>query len=141
MKIHLIINGIAFIGMIVSLYFGMSIFNAHDNQYVQHLNEFDSINSFDVNEIPKLTQTAIYTTFVFTFILFGLQVYSYIINTFQKRKLAIAPLFLVYGILFFYGFFVLNNVVERDFQSYGMIWVVLYLVIIFVNSIAILIRK
>lgn len=140
-KVHLAINIICFITIIISLYFGSSVFNALDNQHITHLNSQDDYNYSALDDIPVLTAQAVIIGGVFILAAFGLQVYSYILADFKLKKQVILALFSVYAILFFFSFFVLNNHEQRNFYDYGMIWVLLSLTLIFANSIFIFWRK
>lgn len=140
-KIHIAINIICFIAIIISLYFGMSIFNASQNQHITHLNQNDNFNYYSVDDISVLTAQAIIISSVFIIIAFCLQIYSYFQTTITHKKKIILALLLIYAILFFFSFFVMADLNNRDFYHYGMIWVLLSLTLIFANSLLIFIKK
>ncbi|MFK8039318.1 MAG: hypothetical protein AB8B74_13575 [Crocinitomicaceae bacterium] len=140
-KIHIAINIICFITILISLYFGMSIFNAMDNQHITHLNNHDNYSYFGTKDIPVLTAQAIITTSIFVLVAFCLQIYSYTQATLTQKKKIILGLLSLYLILFFFSFFVMANLETRDFYHFGMIWVLLSLTLIFANSILIFFKK
>lgn len=136
-KVHIAINIVCFITIMLSLYFGMAIFNAQDNQHISHLNNFENYNYYTMADISVLTAQAIIITSVFLIVAFGLQVYSYIISKSALKKQISLGLIAIYLIIFFFSFYVMNDLDNRDFYNYGMIWVLLSLTLIFANGILI----
>ena len=140
-KVHIATSILCFITIILSLYFGMSIFNAFENQHVTHLNDFDKHSYYSLEDISVLTAQSIIITSVFIIIAFGLQIYSYFISSLTQKKQIILGLLVVYLVLFFFSFYVMMDLENRDFYHYGMIWVLLCLILIFSNGILIFLKK
>ncbi len=140
-KFHIAINVLCGIALLVALYFGVQIFNAGDNYLISHLNEFDSHNYSPIEDIPVLTAKGVIISGFFLFIALILQVVTFIKNTINSKKILFVFLFAVYGILLSFSIFVMLDLEHRDFQTFGMIWVVLSIILIFGNSVAVFIRK
>ncbi|MDX1349636.1 MAG: hypothetical protein R3279_05280 [Putridiphycobacter sp.] len=140
-KVHIAINILCFITIIISLYFGMSIFNANDNQHITHLNNFDNYTYYDIKDITVLTAQAVIISSVFLLTAFGLQIYSYFISKTKRKKHITLGLLTIYLILFFFSIFVMVEIETRDFYHYGMVWVLLSLTIIFANSVLIFLKR
>jgi TRAP-type C4-dicarboxylate transport system permease small subunit len=140
-KVHIAINVLCFITIIISLYFGMSIFNANDNQHITHLNNFDNYTYYDIKDITVLTAQAVIISSVFLLTAFGLQIYSYFISKTKRKKRITLGLLTIYLILFFFSIFVMFDIETRDFYHYGMIWVLLSLTLIFANSVLIFLKR
>ena len=138
---HLIINLLAFITILVALFFGMSIFNAYDNQHITHLNEFENYNYNPVKDVPVLTAQAVVFTSVFVLTAFGFQIYTFFKTEIKTRKRIITAMLPIYLILIGYSVYLISNTKTQEFYSYGMIWVLLSILLIFGNSIILFIRK
>jgi len=140
-KHHFALIGIAFITIIVSLFFGMSIQNAQDNFLIDHLNIEDGINYFDVNEVPKLSFTAAIVSLIFLFSLLGLEIY--IIKKSQHKKvkhLALGAIIFI-SIILIFAFLTIFNPHYFNFKSFGMIWVIFCLNVIFINLVSLFVKK
>ncbi len=140
-QIHIVINILCFITILVSLFFGMSIFNANENLHVTHLNEYDNYSYYSKDDIPVLTAQAVIISSLFLIVAFGFQIYSYVRAINQNNKIIIFIMMLIYPILFFFSFFVMADLENRDFYHFGMIWVLLSLTLIFANSIVIFLKQ
>ncbi len=140
-KLHLILIGIAFIAIVVSLFFGMSIQNAQDNFLIDHLNIEEGIHYFDVNEVPKLSFTAAIISLFFLLSLLGLEFYILKKSPFIKiKQLAIGAIIFIAFILIF-AFLTIFNPHYFNFKLYGMIWVIFYLNVIFINLVSLFVKK
>lgn len=137
---HLLINLFSFITIIIALFFGMSIFNAYDNQHITHLNLQEANHYYDISEVPVLTAKAVIFTLVFMVLAFGLQIYTFIKTSYKKRKNIIIALLPIYFIIFGFSWYLLLDTTTRDFYTYGMIWVLLNLCLIFGNSLLLFIK-
>ncbi len=138
---HLFINLSCFITIIISLSYGMSIFNAYDNQHITHLNLQDHFSFYPIEEVPVLTAKAVIISAVFVTISFGLQIFTYFKSKLPKRKTIILILLPIYLILYGFSGYVISDTSARDFYSYGMIWVLLNLCLIFGNSILLFVKE
>ena len=140
-QIHIAISILCFITVILSLFFGMGIFNANENLHVTHLNEYDEFSYYNTDDIPVLTAKAVIITGCFLLITFALQIYSYFKTTLKQHKTIIIFLLGIYLILFFFSFFVMADLENRNFYHFGMIWVLLSIILIFANGILIFLKK
>ncbi len=140
-KIHMYIGIICFLTALIALYFGSSIFNAGDNYLITHLNEQDLYRYNSLEEIPILTAKAVTYCGFLLLVAFGLQIYTYIKVKNLKIKRIITALFVVYFILICFSIFVILDPSSRDFFSYGMIWVLLSLILVFGNGFIILLNR
>jgi len=140
-NVHIIINILCFITILVSLYFGMSIYNAINNQHITHLNDFENSSAFGLNDIRVLTAQGVIGTGIFVVLAFAFQIYSYVLADFQKKKNIILGMLSVYIILFVFSFIVMNDLDNRNFHNHGQIWLLLSLTLIFANSILIFYKK
>ncbi len=140
-KQHLLSIALAFITILISLFFGMSIQNAQDNFLTQHLNLEDGINYFDVNEVPKLSFTAGAITLILILSLLILELYIFKKSTIRKvKRLAIgAILFLI--IVTVFALLTLNNPHYFNFKTFGMIWVIFCLNVIFINIVSLFLKE
>ncbi|MFD1552455.1 hypothetical protein DNU06_10510 [Putridiphycobacter roseus] len=140
-KIHIAINVLSGIALLIALYYGIQIFNAGDNYLITHLNEFDHQNYSPIEDIPVLTAKGVIISGVFLSIALILQIITFVKNTINRKKILFVFLFAIYGILLAFSFFVMLDLEHRDFQTFGMIWVVLSILLIFGNTVAVFIRK
>ncbi|MFK8045669.1 MAG: hypothetical protein AB8B72_09245 [Crocinitomicaceae bacterium] len=140
-QVHIIINILCFITILISLYFGMSTYNAIDNQHISHLNDFENSSAYGLDDIRVLTAKGVIGTGIFVVLAFAFQIYSFIIADFKTKKNVILALFTVYGILFIFSFIVMSDLDNRNFHNHGQIWLLLSLTLIFANSILIFYKK
>jgi len=140
-KLHLIIAFLAFITMLISLGYGISIQNAGDNFLTEHLNRNEGFSYSMPEEIPTLSFKAAFITLIFLIPGFSIQVYIYLNTSLIRiKKLAIGAL-ICFSIIFLFDALTLISPHVYNFKHYGMIWVLLSLTTIFINGVSIFIRK
>ncbi|MBN4072500.1 hypothetical protein JYT74_00540 [Crocinitomix catalasitica] len=66
---HLGIAALGFMMTLISLYFGVSVWNAQEFFLIDHLNQMDKLNYFKPEEIPMLNRQAAIMTFPFIFLI------------------------------------------------------------------------
>ncbi len=140
-KQHLVIIGLAFITILISLFFGVSIQNAQDNFLIEHLNVEDGINYFSKDEVPKLSFTAAFVTAIFVPVMLGLELYVIIKTPYKLvKKMALACSLLLLVIISFIVMTLINPH-YFNFKEFGMVWVLLSMSIIFINIISVFTKK
>lgn len=138
---HIVIIALAFITVLVSLYYGVSIQNAQDNFLITDLYLNEGVTYFDVDYVPTLSYKAAIVTLMFLTVGFCLQAFVFYKTPFKRvKKLAIVGL-LCYLIIFVFDFLTICNPHFFNFKTFGMIWVTLSLTTIFINFISAFIRK
>jgi len=138
---HLIINLLCFITVIISLSFGMSIFNVFDNQHITHFSNFESQSFYTIDDVSVLTAKAVIFTSVFVLAAFGVQIYSYFKTQIPRRRKIILGLLPLYLIIFGFSTYLMLHYATEDFYSYGFVWILLSLCLIFGNTILLFIKK
>ena len=126
---------------VISIYFGMSVFNASHNEHVQHLNEADKIFYYDKEMIPSLNfRAAIFTIpFILGILILSLLVYR-ATNVRQPKNLALGSIVAIVVVIIF-DVIVLSNPYWFDFSKWGFVWVTMGAIIIWANVLSIFIRE
>ena len=140
-KKNLIVACVAFLMCLVSVYFGMSIYNASHYGPIQHLNEADKIFYYDEKFVPALTiRAAIVTSpFILTIIILStiivFQSNRRQVKNLAKGSLAAALIISVFDIL------TIANPIAYDFSKWGFAWIMLGMIIIWANLLAVFIKE
>lgn len=138
---HLVIMLMAFLTVLISLYFGISIYNIEDNIHVNHLLEDEGFTIHLPEEIPTLGFKAAVLTGLLLMVGFVTQVYVFLKTPIKLiKKISIAP-FICFSVIFGFSTLFLFNPMGYNFKDYGMIWVTLSLIIIFSNGISLFVKR
>lgn len=138
---HLFIILMAFITVLLSLYYGITIYNIEDNIHINHLLEDEGYVIREKEEIPTLGYKAALLSCFFLTIGLILQVYVFIKTPFKTIKKISAVPFISYAIIFGFATLFLFDPHHYNFKDYGMIWVILSILIAFSNGISLFVKK
>lgn len=137
----MLIAGMALILCLVSVFFGMSIFNANNNEHIQHLNVADRIHYYDANLVPTLTYRAALSTIPF---ILGILITSVLVlrTTLVKKvkNLALGSLAAILVVIIFDVLTILNPYFF-DFSKWGFVWITMGMIIIAANVLSIFINE
>jgi len=140
-KIYLVIAALAFLMSLISVYFGTSIYNAHENMHVQHLNEMDHLDYYDASEVPLLSRMAAFITLPFLVLIIGFELY---VSLKTPSRIAKRIALVVIGIaltLIVLVILVLNRSLGLDFSHWGFAWVFGGLFTIAGNAVSIFLKR
>lgn len=140
-KYHLGIAAIAFLMCLISVFFGVSIYNANENFLIEHLNTADQIYYFDIEQVPGLSHRAAIFTFPLILGITGLSIFLLAKKPERKVKNLLFGTLLAVMIIMSVAIGTIINPVYFDFSQWGFIWVCLGLFISASNVLAFLASK
>lgn len=140
-KHHLVIAGAAFLMCLMSMYYGIRIFNANQNHLITELNELDKIIYDNIRKVPMLSFSAAMFTLpvILIIIVFELIVFFKVIN--KKAKNLCIGMLVTVGIILIFDILILTNPVAFDFSKWGFIWICLGLILVAGNILSYILRK
>lgn len=140
-KHHFIIAGLAFLMCLISMYFGMRIYNANENHLITELNEMDKIKFDDIRKVPMLSlSAAIFTApMILLMLVFEIIVLKKVIHR-QAKNICIAMIVTICVILTF-DVLILTNPLYFDFSKWGFIWICLGLILVAANILSYVLRS
>lgn len=122
-KIFVIIAALAFLMCLISLYFGASIYNANDNFHVQHLNDMDRLNYYDVEQVPALTRMAAIVSLPFLLAIMVLEIYVVIkTKVAPVKRIALSLTGIALTVMVIAGM-TLASPLSFDFSHWGFVWI------------------
>ncbi len=137
-------NGVAaalgFLMVLISMYFGSSIYNSKSNSPISYLNEMDHIHYYDVDLIPNLNFNAAAITLPFILILLFLQIWISLKATISPIRNIGRGLLCAVVIILAFDVLILSNPEQFDFSKWGYIWITLGIVIIAGNAFSVFIK-
>jgi hypothetical protein len=139
-KHHLIIMALAFLTCLVSIFFGIKIFNANENYLITELNEVDKLYYSDVADVPALSYYAAMITLPF---LLGMLIFEIVIfkkAAMKKVKNIAVSLMIALLIILVVDVLTLSNSVFFDFSQWGFVWICLGLLVLAGNGISFVMR-
>ncbi|MCG8575778.1 MAG: hypothetical protein MI810_12905 [Flavobacteriales bacterium] len=138
-KTHILIASIAFLMCLISVFFGISIYNANENHLIQHLNEMDQIHYFDKDQIPVLNHQAVVFMFPLVLGITFFQLKVLIKAKIKRRKNIAMGLLIPVAILWVFEAMVFFNPANWDFSKWGFVWISMGFFLIVGNAVSIFI--
>lgn len=140
-KHHLVIAGAAFLMCLMSMYYGIRIFNANENHLITELNELDKIIYDNIQKVPMLSFSAALFTLPMIVIIaiFEMIVLFKVVNK-KAKNLGLGMLITV-GIILIFDILILMKPAIFDFSKWGFIWICLGLILIAGNVLSYVLRK
>lgn len=140
-KKHIAIAGLAFIMCIISMYFGLRIYNANENIHLTELNELDQKYYDNIERVPALSFLAACFTLPLAMAILILELIAiWKSNKRQVKNIAIG-LLAVISIILVVDILTIFNPVAFDFSKWGFVWICLGLVIVAGNMLSFAIYK
>lgn len=131
---------LAFLMILISVFFGASIHNAGENIHITHLNEMDNIHYFDAELIPKLNfQAAMYTLPLIATILVVQGLIAMGSKVRQVRNIAIG-LFIAALIVITFDILTLWDPEAYNFNRWGYVWITMGVFIVAGNGISVFVK-
>lgn len=122
-KIFVVIAGLAFLMCLVSMYFGVSIFNANDNIHVEHLNDMDRLSYYDAEMVPGLTRLAAIVTMPFLLGILVLEIYVAMKTKIARVKRIALSLTGIALTVLIIAVMTLASPLSFDFSHWGFVWI------------------
>lgn len=129
-KRHLIIAALSFLMCVISIYFGIRIYNANENILLTNLNELDNIYYDDVENVPKLSFLAALLTLPFLLAIGTLEIICIVKSSKRQVKNIAYGLVVVVIIVLTVDIITLTDPVGFDFSKWGFVWICLGLILI-----------
>ena len=135
-QLHFAIAGMIFFMCLISVYFGISVYNAQEYFLIDHLNDMDNMNYYDQEDVPKLNfMAATFTVpFVFLAILGELRIIWKAKHK-KRRNIAFAALFCA-SIIFTFCLLTLSDPPSWNFNPWGFVWITMGFFIIVGNLVS-----
>ena len=140
-KLHLFAAAASFLLCLISVYFGIRIFNANDNHLITELNNFDKVYYDNISRVPALSNGAAIVTAPFLLAIFVLDLIClFKVQSKRAKNLIIGLLATVVTIIVF-DIIVIASKGGMDFSKWGFIWICLGLVLLCGNGLAFILRR
>lgn len=130
----------SFLMCLLSVYFGISIFNANTNAPIQHLNEADNINYFDIRLVPMLSQKASIYTFPMIMAILIMEIMIIVKSKIKVVKNIALGMLSAIIIVFVFDVMIFLNPYDFDFSKWGFVWICLGIIIIAGNLLSAVMR-
>lgn len=122
-QFYISIAALAFLMSLIAMYFGASIFNANDNFLVEHLNDMDKIDYYDIEDVPALSRLACIVTAPFILAILVLEIIGLRKTTLlRSKRLSFAVLFFCTALVVL-SLLILKNPYFFDFSHWGFAWI------------------
>ena len=139
-KKNLIVAGIAFVLCLISVYFGASIYNANENALIEHLNEHDKLNYYDVEAVPALSRIAAIITLPFILAIFLFEIFISQKSKLRPVKNIARGMIIAMGFLICLAIATISNSVYFDFSHWGFFWITLGMIAVWGNMISVFVK-
>jgi hypothetical protein len=138
---HIIVASLSLLIVFISVGFGISISNANSNQLITEWNEFENIQYFDVQMVPKLSYFAALLTLPLILIVLVFELL--ILKEAKVRQVKNISIGLLIAIAFILIFDILTIYTPAyfEFSKWGFIWITMGMVITAGNVLSIFIRE
>jgi hypothetical protein len=139
-KIFVVIAGLAFLMCLISMYFGVSIFNSNDNIHVEHLNDMDRFSYYDAEMVPGLTRLAAIVTMPFLLAIIVLEIYVAMKTKIAPvKRIALSLTGIALTVLIIAGM-TLASPLNFDFSHWGFVWIFAGLFTIAGNGVSVFLK-
>lgn len=115
---------------VISIYFGIRIYNANENIHLTELNEFDKVYYDDITLVPTITFLAAVITLPFILAIMVLQIIAVYKSTERVVKNIAIGLTGVGLIILVVDMLTISNPEGFDFSQWGFVWICMGLFII-----------
>ena len=140
-KLHLFAAAASFLLCMISIYFGIRIFNANDNHLITELNNFDKLYYDPIERVPALSHAAAIITLPFLIIILVLDVICLLKTEAKKAKNLIIGLITTCALITIFDVIMLSSKGGMDFSKWGFIWICLGLILVAGNGLAYILRR
>lgn len=140
-KHHLVIAACTFLLCLISVYYGIRIYNANENHLLTELNEFDKLIYDDISDVPYLSFSAAMITLPILLIIFVFELIILFKVNQRKVKNITFGLMLFTLIILAFDLMILNQPDYFDFSKWGFIWICLGLIILAGNIFSYALRR
>lgn len=124
-KYFVVIGGLSFLLALISLFFGVSIYNANENVHINHLNEMDHIYYYQAADVPGLSRLAAMVTSIFLLAITGIEIYIYSKTPFRVvKKIALGIVAFCVCVLVLDILTIIHHS-YFDFSQWGFAWIAL----------------
>ena len=138
---HFAIAGAIFLMCILSVYFGVSVYNAQEYFLIDHLNDMDRLNYFDQEDVPRLNFMAATMTVPLVFLAILGEIRIIWKTQIKKRKnIAFATLACAL-VIFIFCLLTFSNPVKWNFNPWGFVWVAMGFFIIVGNVVSVFLES
>jgi len=139
-KKNLIVAIIAFVFCLIAVYFGASIYNANENALVEHLNERDHLNYYDVDAVPALSRIAAIITLPFIVAIFLLELFIALKSQVRPVKNVARAITIAMGLLLCIDIATITNSASFDFSHWGFFWITFGLITVWGNLFSVFVK-
>lgn len=139
-KKNLIVAVIAFLLCLISVYFGASIYNANENALIEHLNEHDKLNYYDVEAVPALSRIAAIITLPFIVAIFLFEIFIVLKTKIRPVKNIARGMIIAMGFLICLDVATISNSVYFDFSHWGFFWITFGMIAVWGNMFSVFVR-
>lgn len=139
-KKNLIVAAIAFIMCLIAVYFGASIYNANENALIEHLNEKDQLNYYNVEAVPTLSKIAAIITLPFIVAILVFQIIITLKSQIRPVKNIARGILIAMLLLICLDAATISNSVFFDFSKWGFFWIAFGLITVWGNIFSVFVR-
>jgi peptidoglycan/LPS O-acetylase OafA/YrhL len=140
-KLHLFAAAASFLLCLLSIYFGIRIFNANDNHLITELNSFDKVYYDPIERVPALSNGAAIVTAPFLLGILILNVFCLFKVESQKAKRLIIGLISTVSVIIVFDIIMILSKGGMDFSKWGYIWICLGLILLSGSGLAYILRR
>lgn len=140
-KLHLFAAAASFLLCLISIYFGIRIFNANDNFLITELNNFDKVYYDSIERVPALSYGAAIVTAPFLVGILVLNLICLFKVQSKKAKNLILGLVSAVSIIIVFDIIAIFSRGAMDFSKWGYIWICLGLVLVTGSGLAYILRR
>jgi len=137
---NLIIAGLGFILCLISVFFGASIYNANENFLVEHLNDMDQLDYYDVDAVPALSRIVSIITLPFIVIILAVEIFIALKSKLRPVKNIARGISVAFIFLLCLDFAIISNSANFDFSQWGFFWVIFGIIAIGGNMISVFVK-
>ena len=137
---NLMIAAFAFLVILIAAYFGATVHSSKANGLISHLNEFEHIEYYDVELVPKLSHLAALLTLPFLLAILFFELYiGFKSKIRQAKNLANGATIAVLAILVI-DILTLINPYAYDVSLWGYVWITMSAIIFTANLVSVFIK-
>jgi len=140
-KKNLIVALIAFVMCLIAVYFGASIYNANENALLEHLNERDNLNYYDVEAVPALSKIAAIITLPFILAIFVFQIIIVLKTNSLVVKNIARGIIIAMILLICVDVATISNPIYFDFSKWGFFWITFGLITVWGNLFSVFVKE
>jgi hypothetical protein len=137
---NIMIAAFSFLVILMAAYFGATVHSSKANDIISHLNEFEHIEYYDVELVPKLNHLAALLTLPFLLAILFFELFiSFKSKIRQVKNLAYGATMAVLAILVI-DILTLINPYQYDISIWGYVWIAMSAIILTANLVSVFIK-